>query len=136
MLEEFKKFIMRGNVIDLAVAVVIGAAFTAIVNSLVADIITPALLSPVMEFLSVQDLENVMWENIKYGKFLASIINFVIVGFVLFMIIRTMNKVQARMEKKKADDAAETPVEEEIPAPTKEEVLLGEIRDLLKNKNA
>ena len=133
MLEEFKKFIMRGNVIDLAVAVVIGAAFTAIVNSLVADIITPALLSPVMELLNVQDLENVMWHNIKYGKFLASIINFVIVGFVLFMIIRTMNKVQARMDKKKADDTAEEPVV--IPEPTKEEILLGEIRDLLKAKN-
>ena len=58
MLQEFKKFIMRGNVVDLAVAVVIGAAFTAIVNSLVADIITPAILSPVMEFLNVKDLEN------------------------------------------------------------------------------
>lgn len=135
MLQEFKKFIMRGNVIDLAVAVVIGAAFTAIVNSLVADIITPALLSPVMEFLNVKDLENVMWHNIKYGKFLASIINFVIVGFVLFMIIRTMNKVQARMDKKKIDDAIVEPVVEVIPAPTKEEILLGEIRDLLKNKN-
>ena len=131
MLGEFKKFIMRGNVIDLAVAVVIGAAFTAIVNSLVADIITPALLSPVMEFLNVKDLENVMWHNIKYGKFLASIINFIIVGFVLFMIIRTMNKAQERMDRKKAVE----PVVEEIPAPTKEEILLGEIRDLLKAKN-
>jgi large conductance mechanosensitive channel len=135
MLEEFKKFIMRGNVIDLAVAVVIGAAFTAIVNSLVADIITPALLSPVMEFLNVKDLENVMWNNIKYGKFLASIINFVIVGFVLFMIIRTMNKAQERMDKKKAIEAVAEVVVEEVPAPSKEEILLGEIRDLLKVKN-
>ena len=134
MLGEFKKFIMRGNVIDLAVAVVIGAAFTAIVNSLVADIITPALLSPVMEFLNVKDLENVMWHNIKYGKFLASIINFVIVGFVLFMIIRIMNKAQERMDRKKAvEEAVEEVVE--TPAPTKEEILLGEIRDLLKAKN-
>lgn len=135
MLEEFKKFIMRGNVIDLAVAVVIGAAFTAIVNSLVADIITPALLSPVMEFLNVKDLENVMWHNIKYGKFLASIINFVIVGFVLFMIIRTMNKAQERMDRKKVVEAKAEPVVEVIPEPTKEEILLGEIRDLLKAKN-
>ena len=134
MLGEFKKFIMRGNVIDLAVAVVIGAAFTAIVNSLVADIITPALLRPVMEFLNVKDLENVMWHNIKYGKFLASIINFVIVGFVLFMIIRIMNKAQERMDRKKAvEEAVEEVVE--TPAPTKEEILLGEIRDLLKAKN-
>lgn len=135
MLEEFKKFMMRGNVIDLAVAVVIGAAFTAIVNSLVADIITPAILSPIMEALNVENLENVMWHNIKYGKFLASVINFIIVGFVLFMIIRGVNKAQAIAAKKKAAAVAEEPVVEAIPAPTKEEVLLGEIRDLLKNKN-
>jgi len=122
MLNEFKKFIMRGNIVDLAVAVVIGAAFTAIVNSLVADIITPMILNPVMEFLNVKDLENVMWHKIKYGKFLASIINFVIVGFVLFLIVRTMNRIQ-----RKEDEKPKAP-----PVPTKEEQLLTEIRDLLK----
>lgn len=125
MFKEFKKFIMRGNIVDLAVAVVIGAAFTAIVNSLVADIITPAILNPVMSFLKVKDLENVMWHNIKYGKFIASVINFVIVGFVLFIIVRTMNKIQHKEEEKKKED----------PKPTKEEVLLAEIRDLLKQRN-
>ena len=124
MLKEFKKFIMRGNIIDLAVAVVIGAAFTAIVNSLVADIITPLILNPVMEFLQVKDLENVMWHNIKYGKFLASMINFVIVGFVLFMIVRTMNRIQRKEDEKTKEE----------PKPTKEEALLTEIRDLLKAK--
>lgn len=124
MLKEFKKFIMRGNIVDLAVAVVIGAAFTAIVNSLVADIITPAILNPVMSFLKVKDLENVMWHNIKYGKFIASVINFVIVGFVLFIIVRTMNKIQHKEDEKKKED----------PKPTKEEALLTEIRDLLKQK--
>lgn len=122
MLKEFKKFIMRGNIVDLAVAVVIGAAFTAIVNSLVADIITPAILNPVMQFLKVKDLENVMWHNIKYGKFLASVINFLVVGFVLFMIVRTVNRIQHKEEEKKKED----------PKPTKEEALLTEIRDLLK----
>ncbi len=125
MLKEFKKFIMRGNIIDLAVAVVIGAAFTAIVNSLVADIITPMILNPVMSFLKVKDLENVMWHNIKYGKFLASVINFVIVGFVLFMIVRTVNRIQHKEEQKAKEE----------PKPTKEEALLTEIRDLLKQKN-
>lgn len=129
MLQEFKKFIMRGNIVDLAVAVVIGAAFTAIVNSLVADIITPAILNPVMEFLQVKDLENVMWHNIKYGKFLASMINFIIVGFVLFMIVRTMNKIQAKTAAKEKEQA-----EEKVVPPTKEEVLLTEIRDLLKKQ--
>lgn len=127
MLKEFKAFLMRGNVVDLAVAVVIGAAFTAIVNSLVADIITPLLLNPIMEFLQVQDLEKVMWKNIKYGKFLASVLNFVIVGFVLFLVVKGMNRMNSSMKKK--EEAVDTP-----PEPTKEEQLLTEIRDLLKNK--
>jgi len=125
MLKEFKTFIMRGNIIDLAVAVVIGAAFTAIVNSFVNDIITPLLLNPVMNFLNVKDLENVMWNNVKYGKFIAAIINFVIVGFVLFLIVKTMNRIQ-----KKADDKTKT--EPVVPVQTNEEKLLTEIRDLLK----
>jgi large conductance mechanosensitive channel len=125
MLKEFKTFIMRGNIIDLAVAVVIGAAFTSIVNSFVNDIITPLLLNPVMNFLNVKDLENVMWNNVKYGKFIAAIINFVIVGFVLFLIVKTMNRIQ-----KKADDKTKT--EPVVPVPTAEEKLLTEIRDLLK----
>jgi large conductance mechanosensitive channel len=116
---------MRGNIIDLAVAVVIGAAFTAIVNSFVNDIITPLLLNPVMNFLNVKDLENVMWNNVKYGKFIAAIINFVIVGFVLFLIVKTMNRIQ-----KKADDKTKT--EPVVPVQTNEEKLLTEIRDLLK----
>jgi large conductance mechanosensitive channel len=125
MLKEFKTFIMRGNIIDLAVAVVIGAAFTSIVNSFVNDIITPLLLNPVMNFLNVKDLENVMWNNVKYGKFIAAIINFVIVGFVLFLIVKTMNRIQ-----KKADDKTKT--EPVVPVQTNEEKLLTEIRDLLK----
>jgi large conductance mechanosensitive channel len=125
MLKEFKTFIMRGNIIDLAVAVVIGAAFTSIVNSFVNDIITPLLLNPVMNFLNVKDLENVMWHNVKYGKFIAAITNFVIVGFVLFLIVKTMNRIQ-----KKADDKTKT--EPVVLVPTAEEKLLTEIRDLLK----
>lgn len=124
MLKEFKTFIMRGNIVDLAVAVVIGAAFTAIVNSLVADIITPLLLTPIMNFLNVQDLEKVMWHNIKYGKFLAAVINFIIVGFVLFLIIKGMNKMTKKNE-----------VPAPPPVPTQEEILLTQIRDLLKEKN-
>jgi large conductance mechanosensitive channel len=125
MLKEFKTFIMRGNIIDLAVAVVIGAAFTSIVNSFVNDIITPLLLNPVMNLLNVKDLENVMWHNVKYGKFIAAIINFLIVGFVLFMIVKTMNRIQ-----KKADE--KTKMDPVVPVPTNEEKLLTEIRDLLK----
>ncbi|TXI84745.1 MAG: large conductance mechanosensitive channel protein MscL [Crocinitomicaceae bacterium] len=134
MLKEFKTFIMRGNIIDLAVAVVIGAAFTAIVNSLVADIITPLILNPVMNLLDVKDLENVMWHNVKYGKFLAAVINFIIIGFVLFMLVKTMNKIQEKADAKlKAEkkEADETPAE---PVLSSEEKLLTEIRDLLKKQ--
>lgn len=126
MLKEFKEFIMRGNVIDLAVAVVIGAAFTAIVNSLVNDIITPGILNPIMNMLEVKNLEDLAWHSLKWGKFLASVINFIIIGFVLFLIVRTMNKLQ---NLKKKEQVVE---EEAAPAPTREEELLAEIRDLLK----
>ena len=126
MLKEFKAFLMRGNVVDLAVAVVIGAAFTTIVTSLVADIITPAILNPAIEAAGVKSLEDLAWGALKYGKFLAAIINFIIVGFVLFLIIKGMNKMQNLKKKEE--------VEAPAPAPTNEEVLLTEIRDLLKNK--
>ena len=128
MLKEFKAFLMRGNVVDLAVAVVIGAAFTAIVNSLVADIITPAILNPAIEAAGVKNLEELAWGALKYGKFLAAIINFIIIGFVLFMLVKGMNRLQT-IKKKEEEEA---PVAE--PVPTKEEVLLTEIRDLLKDK--
>lgn len=130
MLKEFKAFLMRGNVVDLAVAVVIGAAFTAIVNSLVADIITPAILNPAIEAAGVKNLEELAWGAMKYGKFIAAIINFIIVGFVLFMIIKGVNKIQSIKKKEEAIVEEEAPA----PAPTNEEVLLSEIRDLLKNK--
>lgn len=130
MLKEFKAFLMRGNVVDLAVAVVIGAAFTAIVNSLVADIITPAILNPALKAAHVNNLNELAWGALKYGTFLASIINFIIVGFALFMIVKGMNKVQ-NLKKKKEQEA---PAEDAAPVPSNEEILLAEIRDLLKNK--
>jgi len=122
MLKEFKSFILRGNVVDLAVAVIIGAAFGAIVSSLVADVITPLLLNPVMEKLNVHKLEEVAWNGVLYGKFIATVINFVVVAFVIFLMVKGMNKA---IKKKAAEPAA--PKE-----PTNEEKLLAEIRDLLK----
>jgi large conductance mechanosensitive channel len=132
MLKEFREFILRGNVIDLAVAVVIGAAFNAIVSSLVADVITPLLLNPAMKAAGAEKLEQLAWNGTLYGKFLASVINFLVVAFVLFMIIKVMNKLQnLKLKKKGAEEALEEVVEE---APTKDQELLMEIRDLLKNK--
>jgi len=123
MLKEFKAFILRGNVVDLAVAVVIGAAFGAIVNSMVADVITPLILNPVMEKLNVSKLEEVGWNGVLYGKFIATVINFIVVAFAIFLMVKAMN----RLVKKQA--AAPAPKE-----PTAEEKLLTEIRDLLKQK--
>ena len=125
MLKEFREFILRGNVLDLAVAVVLGAAFNAIVTSLVEDIITPlmGILMGGIDFsaMSVQIGEAV----VAYGMFIQAIINFLIVGFALFLVVRSVNRVQRRFMR-------EEKVEE--PAPTPPEVaLLAEIRDLLKS---
>lgn len=126
MLKEFREFIMRGNVIDLAVAVIIGVAFNAIVTSLVSDIITPLILNPVMESLNAQNLEEVSWHGVKYGKFIATVINFLIVSFCIFMLIKLMNRLQNLKKKKEADESPAVEV------PTKDQELLMEIRDLLK----
>jgi large conductance mechanosensitive channel len=124
MLKEFKTFIMRGNVVDLAVAVIIGTAFNAIVGSLINDVITPLLLKPAFSAMHVDKLENLAWNGVLYGKFLASVINFLVTAFVIFLMIKGMNKAK----KKKEEEPAAQPV------PTTDQLLLTEIRDLLKNK--
>jgi large conductance mechanosensitive channel len=122
MLKEFKSFIMRGNVVDLAVAVIIGAAFSAIIGSLVADVITPLILKPAMDSLGVASLEGLKWNGVLYGKFIATIINFLVVAFCIFIMIKAMNKVQKKKEEEPAAPAG----------PTMDQALLTEIRDLLK----
>lgn len=99
MLEEFKKFAIRGNVVDLAVGVIIGAAFTSIVNSLVTDIIMPI----VGIFIGRVDFSSYKFAGIAYGKFIDAIVEFIIVAFVLFIIIRQINKMRAE-PKKEADN--------------------------------
>jgi large conductance mechanosensitive channel len=121
MLKEFKAFIMRGNVVDLAVAVIIGAAFSAIIGSLVADIITPLILKPALEAAQVSKLEELSWNGVLYGKFLSTVINFLIVAFCIFLMIKAMNKFSK----------PEAPAPEAPKGPSQEE-LLAEIRDLLK----
>lgn len=139
MLKEFKEFAMRGNVIDLAVGVIIGAAFGKIVTSLVNDIIMPpigVLLGGVdftEMFLNLSDgdyaslaaAKEAGAATINYGVFVNTVINFLIVAFAIFMVIKQMNKM-----KKKEEAAPEAPK-----APPREEVLLEEIRDLLKTKS-
>jgi large conductance mechanosensitive channel len=138
MLEEFKKFALRGNVVDLAIGVVIGVAFGAIVASLVADIIMPIigavtggldfsnyyvpLSSKVQQGLAYADAKK-QGAVLGYGQFITVAINFIIVAFVLFLVVRAMNKLLRKQDQKV--DVAKAP---EIPAEVK---LLSEIRDLL-----
>ena len=126
MLKDLKAFLLRGNIVDLAVAVVIGAAFGAIVTSLVNDIVTPLILKPAMKAAGVDKIANLSWNGVAYGSFLSAVINFLVVGTVLFFVVKAAEKAQNLGKKEEA-------VEEEAPAPTQEE-LLTEIRDLLANK--
>ena len=117
--KEFKEFALKGNVIDLAVAVIIGAAFGAIVSSFVTDIVTPLILTPALEAARVKDLKDLTWGTVKYGNFLAAVIKFIVVAFVLFLLLRGMNKFNRKKE------AAAPPTAEDI-------ILLREIRDSLR----
>lgn len=135
-LSEFKQFAMRGNVVDLAVAVVVGGAFGKIVSSLVSDIIMPpiGLLLGGVSFSNLQIvLKHAVMEGdkvvheavaIRYGTFLETIIDFIIIAFAIFSVIKAMT-----VFKKKEEAAPAAP-----PAPTKEEILLTEIRDILKSE--
>jgi large conductance mechanosensitive channel len=124
VVKEFKDFILRGNVVDLAIGVIIGGAFGTIVNSLVADVITPLLLNPALQAAKVQNIAELKAGSVLYGKFLSATISFLVIAFVLFMIIKGMNSL------KKKEEA--TPAPAAPPAPSNEEKLLTEIRDLLK----
>ena len=124
MIKEFREFAVKGNIIDLAVAVILGAAFSAIVSSLVDDVITPLLLTPALEAANVNDLDQLTWGAVKYGRFLAAVIKFLIVAVVLFILIQSINRIQ---RKKAAEVAAP-----QLPELTLTEKLLTDIRDKLK----
>ena len=122
--KEFKEFALKGNVVDLAVAVIIGAAFGPIISSMVEDVITPLLLKPALEAANAENLDQLTWRTVKYGKFLAAVIKFIMVALVLFFVIKGIN----RMKRKKDLPAAEP----QAPEYTLQEKLLMEIRDSLK----
>ena len=125
MLNEFKAFLAKGNVLDLAVAVIIGGAFGAIVTSLVNDIIMP-LIGLIIGGVNFASLAIQVGDaSVNYGNFIQAIVNFLIVGWVIFMVVRTANNM-----KKKEEAAPAAP-----PEPSVEEKLLAEIRDLLKAQN-
>jgi large conductance mechanosensitive channel len=137
MLQEFKKFAMRGNVVDLAVGVIIGAAFGAIVNSLVGDIIMPIVgavsggldfsnhFVPLSAKVTATNLADAKKEGavLAWGSFITITLNFLIIAFVLFLVVRFIN----RLTRAEADQAP--------PPPSKQEQLLTEIRDLLKSRS-
>lgn len=139
MVDEFKAFAMRGNVVDMAVGIIIGGAFGKIISSVVADIIMPPI-GLLMGGVTFTDLKLILKDpvmdaagkvttqavSINYGNFLQVTVDFLIIAFAIFMMIKAMNSM-----KKKEEPA---PVEEVVVPPTKEEILLGEIRDLLKTK--
>ena len=122
--KEFKEFALKGNVIDLAIAVIIGAAFGAIVSSFVTDIITPLILTPALEAAHVKDLKDLAWGAVKYGNFLAAVLNFIVIALSIFLVIKVINNLKRRKE---AAAAEPTP-----PEYTLQEKLLMEIRDSLK----
>ncbi len=116
--KEFKEFAFKGNVMDLAVGVIIGGAFGAIIKSLVDDVITPLLLNPALKAAGAENIKDLAWNGVAYGNFLSAVISFFCIAMVLFWLIKGANKMNK-------------PAEEAPAGPTQEE-LLTEIRDLLK----
>ena len=126
---EFKEFISRGSVIDLAVGVIIGGAFTAIVNSLVGDIIMP-LIGWIFGGVDFSNLSVKLGNDgtLHYGLFVQAVVNFLLVAFAVFMMIKLINAVRSKLERKKEEEEKEEEEEE----PSEEVLLLREIRDSLK----
>ena len=118
-IKEFKTFIMKGNVMDLAVAVIIGVAFGAIVSSLVDDIITPLLLTPALKAVGAENISQLKWGEVKYGNFLAAVIKFIVIALVIFSLIKTLNSFKKKEEIVVAE-------------PSSTDKLLVEIRDELR----
>ena len=123
MLKDLKDFLLRGNVVDLAVGVIIATAFGAIITSFVNDIITPLLLNPALEAAQVKNIAELAWNGVTYGKFLSAVINFVVVGTVLFFMVKGIEKAQNLRKKEE--------VAEEAPAGPTELEVLQEIKALL-----
>ncbi len=103
LIGDFRDFILKGNVIDLAVAVILGGAFGKIVESFVKDIITPAILAPVLNAAKLKDIEQlVVGDGIKVGLFLAAVINFLVIALVIFLVVKSYEKAKKRMSRQEA----------------------------------
>lgn len=110
-MRDFKEFLMRGNVVDLAVAVIIGGAFNTVITSFIGDIITPVLLNPALQAAGAEDIADLSANGIKYGLFLSAVINFVVIAFVIFLMIRVFEKAK---RKEEVEAAAEPSIEEKL----------------------
>ena len=141
MFKEFKEFISKGNVMDMAVGLVTGSAFTAIVTSLVNDVIMP-LIGLLVGGLNFSDLKVTLKEaaegaeavTLNYGAFIQAVVNFLIVAFVIFLVVKGMNKMRAAAEKLVKKEEEEAAAEEAAAEPPADIALLTEIRDLLKKE--
>ena len=148
MIQEFKEFIMRGNVLDMAVGVIIAGAFGKITASLVNDILMPVIamifgtrdMTALNIIVRPAEVNQVTGEITKeaivigFGTLVATIIDFILIALVIFLIVKTFNKARAKAEAKKAAEAAAAAAAEEAPAAPTQEELLAEIRDLLKKQ--
>jgi large conductance mechanosensitive channel len=111
-MRDFREFLMRGKVVDLAVAVIIGGAFNVVIPSFIGDIITPLLLSSALKAAGVEEIANFSANGIKYGLFLSAVINFVVIAFVIFLMIRASGKAKRKEEVEEA--AAESSIDEKF----------------------
>ena len=125
MLQDLKAFLLRGNVVDLAVGVIIASAFGAIVTSFVNDIITPLLLNPALKAAKIERIAELSWNGVAYGNFLSAVINFLVVGTVLFFVIKGMEKAQSLTKKEEEKEEEKKTTELEV---------LQEIKALLEKK--
>ena len=147
--DEFTAFAIKGNAMALAVGTIIGAAFSTITKSLTDDIIMPviAIFTGDIDFSEIvirlprlfgeeklDEAGNIIYNTLNIGNFISAVINFLILALVVFWLVKGINKLSELGKKKEEEAAPEAPAEPEPPVPTAEEVLLTEIRDLLKNK--
>jgi large conductance mechanosensitive channel len=111
LIGDFKNFIMKGNVLDLAVAVILGGAFAKIVESFIKDIITPVVLAPVLEAAKLKDIAELSAGGVKYGLFLSALINFLLIAFVIFLVVRSFETAKRKLSRQEVmAEAATDPV--------------------------
>jgi large conductance mechanosensitive channel len=111
---DFKKFLLQGNVVDLAVAVIIGAAFGKIIDSFVKDLVTPAILSPVLKAAKLDNIKGLNYNGITYGNFLSEVITFLVIALSVFTMIRALNNAKAKFERQKTMAEPEAPAAEVV----------------------